>query len=1049
MSKDTTDQSPLGLAISGGGIRSATFALGILQGLAKRKVLSKLSYLSTVSGGGYIGSWLSVWSAREAKLGLPGIHRVEECLHPEWAENKSGTGEAIPLQWLRAYGNFLAPKPGLFSADTWLIFTIWNRNTILNLLVILPFLLALLCVPWVVLCATLWLYQEVPAHIILHTGLITLFFAPVTYIALDRFNSSKFNQARGIIPAILVSISAVLFASALWRHSVDLALSINPATVGAYGGATALLCILFMLGSQIRTSLTRFRPANGIWLPQLLIAIRRGCFSLAPLIARIAIATAFGYQGLVSAYHFGLDLIGDSVASLDRLLFSAPLFSLMDCLILVGLIGCASWRLADHSRESWSRAGAWIGILFGAGLILCSIAYWGPLVIAFGVKVKTIGLPAGILWTIVSAVGTYLAQSAGTSGKPTSKRPITESLLPFAGVTFILGLLLLGASLIFFASFNLMQQPNRLWAAMNSGIPEVYCDTCRQELAPVAWGAQWSELVDEFRAEAYNFALLPVPELGFPAPVAGLAGFLLWMAVSRLFSINDFSMFSFYRNRLVRAYCGASNEDRITDAFTDLSGTDDVPLTKLNAEQVGYEHLFCTTANINLDRSGFAERKAVPFTFSPTACWYSVPISLRGGESTAGRIFKKFYKDAVDLKDATVGTAITISGAAASPNMGSHTSPILAFIMTLFNVRLGFWMFNPSEHYSSLRQFLFKSKQPWSPTGPKWGTFYYLFELFASASDHRKYIYLSDGGHFENLGLYELLRLRLPFIISIDGECDPQYKFDSLAGVLRKARSDFGHEITIDTSSIEPSSPGAWSNSHAVVGRIHYSDGSEGFLLYLKLSLSGDEPQDVLTYRKTFADFPHQSTGDQFFNESQFESYRRLGLHVSDKVFAALESHRHNYALTSRSTASLRKMFTSIENMLSPIPRNISDNFTRHTVTFKELLGELHSKPELAAIASEIRTGQPAADPTTEQQQAAFFFSQRLLQLMEDVYFDLQLEDNHQHPYLQGWVELFRDWALSAMLLNTYQETSDTFSPAFTSFFERYLASNHGSQDLN
>jgi len=69
--------------------------------------------------------------------------------------------------------------------------------------------------------------------------------------------------------------------------------------------------------------------------------------------------------------------------------------------------------------------------------------------------------------------------------------------------------------------------------------------------------------------------------------------------------------------------------------------------------------------------------------------------------------------------------------------------------------------------------------------------------------------------------------------------------------------------------------------------------------------------------------------------------------------------------------------------------------------------------------------------------------------LMEDVYFDLQLEDNHQHPYLQGWVELFRDWALSAMLLNTYQETSDTFSPAFTSFFERYLASNHGSQDLN
>jgi hypothetical protein len=216
-----------------------------------------------------------------------------------------------------------------------------------------------------------------------------------------------------------------------------------------------------------------------------------------------------------------------------------------------------------------------------------------------------------------------------------------------------------------------------------------------------------------------------------------------------------------------------------------------------------------------------------------------------------------------------IGTAIAISGAAANPNAGYHTSPGVAFLLTVFNARLGWWMGNPRM-------------DQWQESSPRQGLFYLMSELFGYAGTTRKYVNLSDGGHFENLGLYELVRRRCKYIIVCDAEQDEGYAFEGIANAIRKCRVDFGVVITLQTNGINPTDAKHTSTVHAAMGTISYP-GLEGCgrLIYVKASVTGDEPIDVLEYRQRFPGFPHQSTGDQSFDESQFESYRMLGLHIA------------------------------------------------------------------------------------------------------------------------------------------------------------------------
>src|SRR5262249_4299139 len=131
----------------------------------------------------------------------------------------------------------------------------------------------------------------------------------------------------------------------------------------------------------------------------------------------------------------------------------------------------------------------------------------------------------------------------------------------------------------------------------------------------------------------------------------------------------------------------------------------------------------------------------------------------------------------------TLGTAMAISGAAASPNMGYFTSPATGLFMTLFDVRLGWWMGNT------------RFTPKWKSGGPSLGLSYLFSELVAQSDQNKSYFYLSDGGHFENLAVYELIKRHCCVIVACDADCDSGYVFENLLDLIEKARSDFGAHI--------------------------------------------------------------------------------------------------------------------------------------------------------------------------------------------------------------------------------------------------------------
>ena len=155
--------------------------------------------------------------------------------------------------------------------------------------------------------------------------------------------------------------------------------------------------------------------------------------------------------------------------------------------------------------------------------------------------------------------------------------------------------------------------------------------------------------------------------------------------------------------------------------------------------------------------------------------------------------------------------------------------------------------------------------------------------------DKNKYVYLTDGGHFDNLGLYEMVLRRCHVILVSDAAADSEYRFSDLGNGIRKIRIDLGVPIEFTSLPIfRPGSDEAGKGSYWAVGKIRYScidDGAkDGLLLYIKPAIYGSEPRDVLEYHKSHPTFPHQSTADQFFDEPQFESYRVLGSHIMDQM---------------------------------------------------------------------------------------------------------------------------------------------------------------------
>ncbi len=544
------------------------------------------------------------------------------------------------------------------------------------------------------------------------------------------------------------------------------------------------------------------------------------------------------------------DLPGDG--AWKAFVWGPPLVAIAFVLAIVTLIGMMGRQSTDDVREWWSRLAAWLGIYATGWMILAVSAVYGPTWIRTTIASNPwTALSAGGGWIGTIVAGLFAGNSSATgvrSEKSTLTR-VKEIVAAVAPFVFIAGLLLgVSYALDSFVAANIYDPIDSTWAVVGATPHAVHAGML-----------------------FYSMAAL----LGCLAAVVLLAARV---------DINEFSLNAFYRNRLVRCYLGAtrfSPAERNPQNFTGFDGDDDVHLRDIvpPIETSGPLHI----VNCALNLGGSSDlalhtRHSAAFTLTPLFCGSAYRSHTLSSETWELGFVPTAVYGGGRSGSPTLGQAISVSGAAASPNMGFHTSPVVAFLLTVFNMRLGWWFPNPARTASTA-------------ASPRFNLRYLLAELFGGATDESDFLMISDGGHFENLGAYELVRRRCRVIIISDAECDPKLAFEGLGRLIRMCEVDFSVRINIDVAAIRPDVTTARSARPAAIGRIDYGDGSpDGILIYLKASMTGREDTAVQQYKATHPTFPHESTGDQFYGEDQFESYRRLGEQVAEDVFATADS---------------------------------------------------------------------------------------------------------------------------------------------------------------
>ena len=802
------DAPVVGVALSGGGIRSATFCLGLFQALARQKLIRKIDYLSTVSGGGYFGSFLGCAFARHGQ----NADTVEAAL----ADNRSWA-----VHWLRKNGRFLSPNG---AGDNWLSAAIALRN-------------------WIAL----------------HAVLLTFGFALLGFAALVRADLSTLAASAG--PWLRLELF-------FWDHVMG-QLWWSPWLLLA-----AIPFFTFTLPAGVLYWFTQFGPVMS--------GVRRA-------------------GGLVSR-RLRLMPTDEFSALAQNLLTHGFKHGLVPTVALFGfaLVDSIGQTVYHH----WSLAG--------------------------------FGFPS--LWTLLTAAAT------GLFGFGAKFALVIERVLGSTKLRVPLNALALVGALT--------------WSLLI---------VLGLSVAAAGFGWNWQPV--------WNGSSFQPMTNAWPLFVVVVLALLGSWIFSRNFGfVNLSSMQQVYAARLVRAYLGASNPQRRRHAnhsMTDLIPGDDLPLDDyLPHRHGGPLHLINLTVNETLSGKTNIERrdrKGLAMAVGP--CGMSVGQQSHGlwgpaprGSSRLGRLqagwerrwraiepvapaghcpmFHVFAPPAHGhsrrVEALSLGRWAALSGAAFTTGSGATTCLGLSLLLGLANVRLGYWWdsgISPGEREGRAGRpgivELCSRVLAWLLPVQTC----LMNEFFARFhGPARRHWYLSDGGHFENTGCYELIRRRVPFIICSDAGQDAAYRFDDLANLVRKARTDFGAEVEIvrraaerlkddpnerfplpdledvvhpalldvigtpeDFPSLEPPPvadtappPPAETRArrHALLARIHYQDDDTfSWLLVIKPSLVGDEAADVLQYQLTHPLFPQEPTTDQYFDEAQWESYRKLGEHIGAQLF--------------------------------------------------------------------------------------------------------------------------------------------------------------------
>ena len=888
-------QKLVGLSLSGGGIRSATFNLGVLQGLASLNLLRSFDYLSTVSGGGYIGSWLSGWLQRAAGDTL----KVQAGLQPG-TETRPKPREADEIKFLRQYSNYLTPRVGLFSADTWSVIATYLRNTMLNMVILIALLAALMLAPrlavWLLmrcfeadtLCvnplaqpptcvnggspaALPWVFLAVGGL----SFLVAVFFIALNIALKPHANNRKSKllcqkQTCVLLSVVLPLIVSGFFISAwLWFERADVSPWLHRPVTASVAAAVYLLVWLGGWGLANATNQRNGLVARGSgWKHELPVHL------VATLLAMAFAGAAIGFVLFQSDRFVSTNKFANHVVHLATLGMPVVLAVFgVSMVLLVGLLGKA---YSDRSLEWWSRTGGWLMIFIIGWVVVFAVTLYAPPVMAWlqaETQAYTATLSLG--WLASTLAGVLLGRSPAT-GKPGSK-PWLEAVVRATPYIFVLGLLVALA-----VALQALLTP----------------DVAPPPAALVDLSGDWyARLGGQLHKAFLETEATPLRRLAY----AGVAFVGLMLVFTWRVDVNKFSLYMMYRNRLVRCYLGASNPARKPQPFTGFDPKDDLNLTDLLARPdhtLQRPHHIVNTA-LNLvkgDELAWQERKAASFVMTPAYCGFEMPRRPTNTDpalvnGVARGCFRPTAKYAAkprwgdDDAGVKLGMAMAISGAAVSPAMGYHSSPPLAFLMTLFNVRLGHWCPNPRA-------------EAWERPGPALGIQWLLAELFGLTNANAQYLHLSDGGHFENLGIYELVRRRCRMLLAVDAAADAGLAFDDLGNAIRKCYTDFGIEIELNVQDIVYTDADTRvARAQCAVGRIRYdlvdADAPAGVLLYIKPGLMQGAPADLYNYGRRDKAFPYQPTTDQWFDESQFESYRKLGYKVALNVLTkAVEEAR-------------------------------------------------------------------------------------------------------------------------------------------------------------
>lgn len=847
----TLPDDAVGMALSGGGVRSATFCLGLFQALAASKSIGAIDYLSTVSGGSYFAAFLGRLFTRDWIRGVDDVEQVLQGQDPAGTPPERAGWGAQVFRWLRDNGRYLAPRG---SGDLLVLGAILLRN-------------------WVAV------------HVVLATTVLALFVGlQILRAAIDGLVASSLHLqtffAGGLPfgrtlwwsgPAVFASVVLLVAWAAPAGWAYWLIARQRSQTLTPMAGAGIALA-LAVAGAGYYG---RIRSAGWTFQDPRFVACAAVTFVL--LVTFWMRQRAIRGAGAAT----GGPLAKDEVDDRARMRLSRRLMH--------GLV--ASGALAAFAAVD--TLGATIYAAAGQGQLL----EWGTAALGTFAGVGAFARP---IWTLLAPL------------RPSGHPRVPMSVLSWAVAVPIL--------CIWLIAIDVGSQAVR-WRFAEAGSADPH------------WG---------FVLAAFGVLVL----------------FTFVFGHTRVFA-NMSSIQGFYAARLVRTFLGASNEARLstptpvweTTAGDDLpsdaywhwparnGGELKTPRPVRPWERGAPLHIINVTVNETVDaRTGIQnqDRKGTGLALGP--CGFSLGVRhhlvSESCRTTPGARFPPEGFCVFDGRDAdperlSLGRWASLSGAAVSASAGSHTTIPIAILCGMFNIRLGYWW---ESGVTPKRQWLLDRLLPVQSA--------LLQEMFASTHGTAGRLWnVSDGGHFENMGAYELVRRRLPLIVIVDAEADPDFNFRGLSDFVRKARLDFGAEITFLTASeldgVEPGrepSKGPLpprvretfgdldalrrgrsvaepiadvhgqtstrytiepdrtrpSKAHAALARIKYRDAGKdartSWLVYVKATLTGDEPEDVCHYHRAHPDFPHETTIDQFFDEAQWESYRRLGQHVGSRV---------------------------------------------------------------------------------------------------------------------------------------------------------------------